>query len=415
MPRKLAIRNARGAPTLGITVLLASLSMISPLSTDTFLPSLPTIAEEFQISALRVQQLITAYLLPFACFALLHGPLSDALGRRRMVLGGLALYAMGSIGCFFAPSFGALLACRVLQGIAAGVGPTVARAMVRDLFEGPSAQKLMSGMMLVFSVAPAIAPIIGGWVHVSLGWRSVFGMLAIFGIALLALCWWRLPETHPPERRSRFHPVALAQSCWRVASQPAYLLLAFSSAMTFAAVFVYIGSAPMIILQRWHLGETQFYYLFLPVVAGLMCASWASGQLAGRIQRSQQLQMGFLALGLAALISAVLHLAIGALAIPVMQLLWFGMAFGAQLTYPILALEMIDMHPLARGAAASVQTFVALGIGSFFMGVAAPLLHGDLRLLAFLSLGSAILAWSAWRAGVAVRGSIRPESPTAAD
>ena len=198
---KIKVANSRGAPTLGITVLLASLSMISPLSIDTFLPSFPTIADEFGISSWRVQQIITAYLLPFACFSLVHGPLSDALGRRRVVIGGLVLYTAGSLGCFLAPTFGTLLFCRVLQGLAAGIGPTVARAVVRDLFEGTNAQRLMTSMMMVFSLAPAVAPIIGGWVHVSLGWRWVFGMLVVIGALLMVACLALLPETHPPEKR----------------------------------------------------------------------------------------------------------------------------------------------------------------------------------------------------------------------
>jgi DHA1 family bicyclomycin/chloramphenicol resistance-like MFS transporter len=122
---RLKVANARGAPTLGITLLLASLSMISPLSIDTFLPSFPTIAAEFDLTPWEVQQIITAYLLPFACFSLVHGPLSDALGRRTVVIGGLVLYTVGSIGCFLAPTFGTLLFCRMLQGLAAGIGPTV--------------------------------------------------------------------------------------------------------------------------------------------------------------------------------------------------------------------------------------------------------------------------------------------------
>src|SRR5207342_3612463 len=210
---RIQLQNRDGTPTLGITLLLASLSMISPLSIDTFLPSFPTIAREFGLSSLEVQQIITAYLLPFACFSLVHGPLSDALGRRQVVIGGLVLYTIGSIGCFIAPTFGTLLACRVLQGTAAGIGPTVARAVVRDAFDGHNAQRLMSSMMLVFSIAPAVAPIIGGWVHVALGWRSVFGMLVVLGAALVLLTSLLLPETHPPEKRTPVHPAALASSC----------------------------------------------------------------------------------------------------------------------------------------------------------------------------------------------------------
>jgi DHA1 family bicyclomycin/chloramphenicol resistance-like MFS transporter len=400
---KLKVANAQGAPTLGITLLLASLSMISPLSIDTFLPSFPTIAKEFGLTSWEVQQIITAYLLPFAAFSLVHGPLSDALGRRRVVIGGLVLYTVGSIGCLVAPTFGMLLACRVLQGTAAGIGPTVARAVVRDIFEGPNAQKLMSSMMLVFSLAPAVAPIIGGWVHVALGWRSVFGMLVVIGASLMVICILRLPETHPPAQRTPFHPMALIRSCWNVGTSPAFFLLALSAALAIASLFIYIGSAPAIILERWHLKETQFHYIFIPVVAGFMVSSFLSGRMAGVVPRSRQLAIGFGLLCFSGAVGALGHSIFHELPVLVVQLLWFCMALGAQMTYPVLSLEMIDMHPRARGAAASVQSFIALGIGAVVMGMVAPVLHGDLKLLAWISLTAGAVAWVAWRAGTALR------------
>lgn len=410
-PLRIKVASSRGAPTLAITVLLASLSMISPLSIDTFLPSFPTIAEEFGISSWRVQQIITAYLLPFACFSLVHGPISDALGRRRVVLGGLALYTAGSLGCFLAPTFGTLLFCRMLQGLAAGIGPTVARAVVRDLFEGTNAQRLMSSMMLVFSLAPAVAPIIGGWVHVSLGWRWVFGMLVVVGGGLLAACFAFLPETHAEERRTPFKARALIASCWRVGSGLAFFLLAVSAALAIAAVFIYIGSAPAIILDVWGLKETQFHYIFIPVVAGFMFASVASGRMAGRIRRAAQLRIGFGLLCFAGGVGVLVHNFIpGGAPIFIVQVLWFCMALGAQLTYPVLSLEMIDMHPEARGAAASVQSFVALLVGALVMGMVAPMLHGDLNVLAWISLVGGTVAWAAWRLGVQVRRQGTPAS-----
>jgi MFS transporter, DHA1 family, multidrug resistance protein len=219
----------------------------------------------------------------------------------------------------------------------------------------------------------------------------VFGMLVVLGAALVVVTWLLFPETHPPAKRTPVHPAALAHSCVRVASQPAFLLLAISAALAIASVFIYIGSAPAIILERWHLSETQFYYLFIPIVGGLMCSSFAGGRVAGRVGRPQILKSGFMLLCLSA--------AVGATA----QVLWFVMAFGAQLTFPILTLEMIDMHPQARGAAASVQSFIALGVGALVMGVVAPLLRGDLALLAWISLGGSVVAWASWRAGTALR------------
>lgn len=399
---RLKVANSRGAPTLAVTLLLASLSMISPLSIDTFLPSFPAIAAEYDISSWQVQQIITAYLLPFAAFSLVHGPLSDALGRRQVVIGGLVLYTVGSVGCLLAPNFGLLLLCRVLQGMAAGIGPTVSRAIVRDFFEGAHAQRLMSSMMLVFSLAPAVAPIVGGWLHVAFGWRSVFGMLVAIGAALLLVCALVLPESHPPEKRSAFHPADLARSCWRIGTGRAFFLLAISAALTMAALFIYIGSAPAIIVERWQLKETQFHYIFIPVVAGFMVSSIIGGRLAGRVSRSRLLAGGFALLCFAGLGGVVAHLFTPAVPIPLVQFFWFCMALGAQMTFPVLSLEMIDMHPEARGAAASVQSFISLGVGAVMMGMVAPLLHGDLRLLAWISLAMAVLGLFAWRAGSAL-------------
>mgnify|MGYP005811199617 CR=1 FL=1 len=403
---KLRVAKPGGAPTLGITLLLASLSMISPLSIDTFLPSLPTIAREFGLNAWQAQQIITAYLLPFAFFSLVHGPLSDALGRRAIVLGGLGMYTLGSIGCFIAPTFATLLACRVLQGMAAGIGPTVSRAVVRDMFEGANAQKLMSSTILVFSLAPAMAPVIGGWVHVALGWRWVFGMLVVIGGLLLVVCALLLPETHPKGARSEFHPVALFRSCWQVSRQPSFLLLAVSAALTIASLFVYIGSAPLIILERWHLKETQFHYIFIPVVAGFVVASFTSGQIAGRVGRPLQIRTGFGLLCASGALGVALHLLLGEVPILFVQMLLFMMAGGAQLTYPVLSLDMLDMHPRARGAAASVQAFIALGVGGLAMGMVAPVLRGDLQLLAWLSLSLGVAAWLCWRAGSALHARL---------
>jgi MFS transporter, DHA1 family, multidrug resistance protein len=255
----------------------------------------------------------------------------------------------------------------------------------------------------VFSLAPAIAPVLGGWVHVALGWRWVFGMLVVLGLVLFVLCWLLLPETHPPSRRTEFHPVALVKSAWRVAAQGSFFLMAISAALTMASLFIYIGAAPAIILERWHLSETQFHYIFIPIVAGLMAASFSGGRMAGRVSRDAQLRLGFALLCASGAVGALAHLALPTLPVLAVQLLLFVMACGAQFCYPIMTLEMIDMHPEARGAAASVQSFIALGLGGLVMGMVAPVLHGDLHLLAWISLAASAVGWVCWRAGSALR------------
>ncbi|MGH8208398.1 MAG: MFS transporter, partial [Steroidobacteraceae bacterium] len=166
-------------------MLLAALSMVSPFSIDTFFPSFHAIAAQFSLSPWAVQQTLTVYMLPLSFMSLVQGPLSDAIGRRRVILVGLAIYTVAAIGCTFAPSFGTLLVFRALRGTSAGVGTIVGRAVIRDLYQGPQAQKLLSLVTMIFAFAPAVAPVVGGWIHVALGWRAVFGFMASFGAVLV--------------------------------------------------------------------------------------------------------------------------------------------------------------------------------------------------------------------------------------
>ena len=388
------------APTIGMALLLATLSMVSPLSIDTFFPSFPAIAEYYNLTDWQVQQIITAYLIPFSCFTLVHGPLSDALGRRPVVIAGLLIYTAASIGCVFAPTFGILLLARAVQGVAAGIGPTIARAVVRDLYDGPNAQRLMSAMMMIFSVAPAAAPVIGGWIHVTLGWRAVFGMMVLLGIALTIFACFMLPETHPVERRSRLHLGELTRTSWGIARNAHFLWLALSAALCFGAVLTYIGAAPAIVMKTWGLGETQFYALFVPIIGGFMVSSFVSNRTAGRVRRSTQLTIGFSLMLVASVIAVAVELLLPAPPRLLQQLPLFVLAFGAQSTFPILALEMLDLFPDSRGAAASVQSFVALGFISLEMGFLSPLLEGSLLRLAVLAVAGSILAALFWRLGV---------------
>ena len=407
---RLALPRPGSAPTLGMALLLATLSMVSPLSIDTFFPSIPAIAADFGLSPWQVQQVITSYMLPYATFTLVHGPLSDALGRRGMVIAGMLLYTVASVGCVVAPTFGLLLVARMLQGVAAGIGPTIARAVVRDLYEGHNAQRLMSIMMMIFSVAPAIAPVLGGWLHVAFGWRSVFGFMVLMGACLAVCAWVALPETHPPEKRSEFHLGQLARTTGRILASLDFMLLAVSAAMCMGAIMVFIGSAPAIIIDRWHLTETQYYYLFTPVVTGFMISSFIASRMAGRVSRAAMLRFGYLLMTGAAAVLTVLLFWRTDLPIFPQQALLFAMSFGAQFTFPILTLEMLDLQPRARGAAASVSSFVALGGGALVMGTLAPALAGVLPRLALASTIGGALGFLLWILARKHRAARRPGS-----
>ena len=281
------------AQRASLSVLLGLLSTVSAFTIDAFFPSLRAIALEFHISPWQAQQTLTVYMLTYAVTSLLHGSLSDAVGRRRPILVALSLYALASVGCAAATNFPMLLLFRAIQGLVAGAGQIIGRAIVRDRYHGTEAQRLMSMITMIFGLGPAAAPIIGGWVHALLGWRAVFATMAVLGLTLLLLTARRLPETHPPERRTPLRIERLAHHNFAVLRHPEFLLLALAVGFSFISLHVYVGCAPAIVLDHWHLDETKFAALNLPIIGGYTIGAVASGRLAGRLLPQEQARIGF--------------------------------------------------------------------------------------------------------------------------
>lgn len=384
--------SAHRAVPLGLASLLAALAMVSPFAIDTFFPSMRAMRAEFGVGELAIQQTLTAYLIPYAITSLLHGPLSDALGRRVVVLWCIGLFTLASVLCALVPDFGTLLACRAMQGATAGAGWTVGRAVIRDLYDGAEAQRLMSAVTVIFSLAPAIAPIVGGWVYVGFGWRAVFWLLAALGLALLLACYRLLPETHPPARRVPLHAGDLAAAAWQILRDRRFQLLTLCGSMHFGAVMIYIGSAPAIVLDLWQLRETDFAQLFVPVIAGFGLGALLSGRIAGRLAPARQIRAGLLLSAAMAGASLLLNLAPGDPPRLLQQLAMFGTSFGVQLVFPPLTLRVLDLYPARRGSVASVQTFVQLSIGSVLMGVVAPAIDGSMTGIVGVSFGAIVAA-----------------------
>ena len=359
-------------PIAGIALLLAALAAIGPVSVDTYLPSLHDIGDSLHASPLDVQQTLTTYLLMFSVMSLWHGAISDALGRRRIILLSLWLFSLASLGCLFATRIEHLWLLRGLQGFAACAGVVVSRAIVRDLFSGPAAQRLMSHITMIFAIAPAIAPVIGGHLQSWFGWRSVFVFLALMGVALLAACSWRLPETLPPERRQSLHPVYLGKAYWRTMTSPLFLLATAATTFNFAGYFIYIMSAPAFLVRHLGLPETSFLWLFGPSMGGLVFGAWLSGRLAGKFSPRKTVAYGYALMGLAALINIALNLALppglpwSILPMPLYTL-------GMSLTMPSMTLLALELFPAQRGLAASCQMFIQSMHNSLIAGVIAPI------------------------------------------
>ncbi len=367
--------------------MLAALSAVGPFSIDAYLPSMPEIGRVFAASPLLVQQTLTAYLAPFALMTLWHGAISDTLGRRRVTLVGLALFDLASLGCALAWSIESLLVFRVLQGMTAGTGMVVGRAIVRDVLEGAEAQRLMSQVTLVFAVAPAVAPVLGGWLHVWFGWRAVFAFLVLFTTSVGWMCWRALPETLPQDRRQPLDFTHLARSYRRVLSSAPFVALSVAVTFNFVAVFIYIVSAPEFLLDQLHVGETGFLWLFGPATVGIVAGAWLSGRAAGRITRGQTVAWGYGIMVVAAVFNLALSLwtrpAVPWSVLPV--LVYFT---GSALAMPSMTLLALDLFPAQRGMASSCQSFVQTTGNSLAAAVIAPLVWASTLTLA---LGEAAL------------------------
>lgn len=380
----------------GVPFLLASLSALGPFSIDAYLPSFRDIAAHFSASPLLVQQTITAYLLPFGAMTLFHGALSDSFGRRRVTLLMVAIFVLASMGCMCAWSIESLIAFRVIQGLSAGGGMIIGRAMVRDLFDGVEAQRLMSQIAVVFAIAPALGPIIGGWLQVAIGWRAVFGFLVVFSALVWLACWKALPETLPVDKRHSLHPVTLLQGYWSALSSGRFVLLAVTLTLNFSAVFVYIVSAPEFIFGILKRQETEFFWLFGPITAGMMLGTALAGRLAGRLPTTGILILAYGIMAASAagnFLFSLLHEA----ALPWSIVPLFFYVMGSAMGMPSLTIMALDLFPHRRGLASSCQGFIQTSGNTVITALVAPMLWASalslsLGMLAIYLMGGLALA-----------------------
>jgi len=387
-------------PPRGIALLLAALAALGPFSIDAYLPSFPEMTAKLGATQIEMQQTLTAFLLPFAIMTLWHGAISDALGRRRVILVALALFGLASAGCMLATQIEHLWLMRALQGISAGAGMVVGRAIVRDLFDGPSAQRLMAHITMMFAFAPAIAPLIGGWLQSWFGWRSVFAFLALMTLLLWAACWRLLPETLAPEKRQSLRPAYLGRTYWKVLTSPPFLLICSAITFNFAGFFIYVLSAPVFLMGHLGVSERAFLWLFGPSMTGLMSGAWISGRLAGKLSLPRTIAAAYAAMGSAAALNVVLNLMLPP-GLPWSVLPIFLYTLGMAIAMPSLTLLALDPYPAQRGLAASCQTFLQAGFNAIVAGLIAPALWGSTLTLALgmsgLMLTGGLCAWQQQR------------------
>jgi len=383
------------APRWALAVLLALLGMLGPFSIDTYLPAFSGIAKTLGATPAEMQQTLSAYLFGFAFMNLFHGALSDSLGRRPVVLWGIAVFTLASAGCALSQSIGQLVFFRALQGLSTGAGIVISRAVIRDMFPPAQAQKVMSQVTIYFGVAPAIAPMIGGWLFVHLDWHSIFWFLTLVGAALWLANYKLLPETLHLSHRQPFEVKHLMRGYWQLGSNPRFLLLALASGIPFNGMFLYVLSAPAFLGEHLQLAPSQFFWFFVLTIAGIMLGAWCSGRMAGRLPPKQQIRYGFLVM----LTFSLINVAANLMWVPQASWAMFPIAifaFGWALMVPVVTLLVLDLHPERRGMASSLQAFIGSTANGVVAGVVAPLVMHSTLALALTSislLGIGLLAW----------------------
>ena len=383
------------APRWALAVLLALLGMLGPFSIDTYLPAFACMAQSLGATPVQMQQTLSAYLFGFAFMSLFHGAVSDSVGRRPVVLWGLAAFTLASVGCALSQTIGQLIFFRAMQGLTTGAGIVVARAVVRDMFAPAQAQRVMSQITIYFGVAPAIAPIIGGWLFVHLGWHSVFWFLSGVGAVLWLANYKLLPETLHVSHRQPLKFSNLMQGYWQLGLDPRFLLLALASGIPFNGMFLYVLSAPAFLGELLALAPQQFFWFFVLTISGIMGGAWVSGRMAGKLAPKRQIRYGFLIMLVIAVTNLVANLLFQAhVAWALLPIAIF--AFGWALMVPVITLLVLDLHPARRGMASSLQAFVGASTNGLVAGLVAPLVMHSAVLLAAASLAMLSVGLLAW-------------------
>lgn len=380
---------------LRFAMVLGLLSAVGAFAIDMYLPAMPIIAEDLGASISAAQSTLMVYFVAFGVSQIVYGPASDMFGRKPPIYFGLTLFILASIGCVFAPTIELLIALRFLQGLGAAALMSIPRAVVRDLYTGQKATRLMSTIMIVIAVSPMLAPLLGSFVVVPFGWRAVFAAIAVIGMAAFVLLVFALPETLAPANRTAFAGRTMLKSFGILLRDPGFMGLTFIGGLGMAAFFTFLGSASFVYMEYFELSPTEFSIAFALNAAGFFGASQFAANLMGRFGAHRLIRGA--ALGYAVMVWLLLALfatGFGSLPILVVMFLVANAFMGLMMpTSMVLALE--EHGPIA-GAAASLGGTLQMLAGAGAMAISSQIFDGTptpmLAVIAMCGTGALALA-----------------------
>jgi DHA1 family bicyclomycin/chloramphenicol resistance-like MFS transporter len=390
--------------TFALTVLLAALSGIGPLTTDMYLPSLPDIARLLHASTAQAQLTVSAYLLGFAFGQIFYGPLADRHGRKPVLLGAMALYCTASLACALSTSIEMLIAARALQALGGSGSIVLARAIVRDLYSGARAGRELSLIGSVMALAPVLAPLIGGVLQTGFGWRSVFFTLVGGGFFGAAIVWPLMPETLALRAAESVTPASMLKSYRVVARNPAYLAYLGLASTSFAGLFAWISGSSFVLQYLYGLTPFQFGVAFAVGSVGYMIGTTAAARLVMRHGIDRTLGVGAAAMAAGGL-GMVMAVALGLTAAAALVLPMALYMAGLGIVLPQAIAGAMTPFPERAGAASALLGFVQQSVAALAGVVVGALLGSSAWPLAGSVAVTGCTTLALWIATRAVRAS----------
>jgi DHA1 family bicyclomycin/chloramphenicol resistance-like MFS transporter len=387
-------------PVLRPALVLGLLSAIGPFAIDMYLPAMPMIAEGLGTSVQAMQGTIVAYFIAFGLAQLVYGPWADRSGRKPPLYAGIGVFILGSVVCTFAPTVEWLLAGRFVQGLGGAALMVVPRAIIRDMYTGPAATRLMAAVMMVISVSPMLAPLAGSGVMAFWDWRAIFGVLVIAAVASLTILALLQPETLAPEDRQPFNLGAMRRGAGKLFTDPLFMGLTFLGGFGMASFFVFIASASFVYTGDFGLSPTGFSLAFAINAIGFFGASQAAGPLGLRYGAPRV--MAWASIGFAGFTIALFALALTGgvgLVICVVGLFLANACLG--LIIPTTMVMALDDHGDIAGLASSLGGTLQMLAGGVMIVAAGPFFDGTVTpmLGAIAVCGGLVLALSRLVAG----------------
>jgi DHA1 family bicyclomycin/chloramphenicol resistance-like MFS transporter len=372
-----------GRPTLTpvLLILLALLSAFTPLSIDMYLPALPVIVVDLHGTVGEIQLTLSAFMIAFGVGQIFYGPAGDRFGRRPVILGGLTVYILTSIGCAFAAAAGQLVILRFLQGLAACGGVVLARTMVRDLAERDQAARAMSLMMACTSIAPMVAPLLGGQILWFFGWRTIFWMLAAIGAVALTAAYFRLPETLRPEYKQPLVLKSILQRFGELLRHRAFMGYAFTSSFMFSALLSFLSGSPFVFIERYGVSPRSYGLIFGSLIIFMTVGSLLNARFAPRVGPDKILRYAVyvpLVTGLAAIVLGWIEARYGTIGMWPIVACFAPQIATISLIGPNSMAMALHRYPHMAGTASSLMGVMQFGLGAAFGAVVGQTYDGTI-------------------------------------